>query len=69
MILVFNKHFLSESITVNTRTLTYLGYNEDSQEGFCSRPTEKNNHGPVLMVRSLADSIHHSNKVFASNIY
>jgi len=65
MILIFDEIFLRESISVNTRTLTYIGL-EDFGEGFETRPTEKANHALVLMVQSLADNIHQPIAVFAS---
>lgn len=51
MILVFDEIFLKESITVNTRTLSYLGL-EDFGEGFNVRNSEKANHALVLMIQS-----------------
>jgi len=65
MILVFDEIFLRESISVNTRTLTYIGL-EDFGEGFETRATEKANHALVLMVQSLADNIQQPIAVFAS---
>lgn len=65
MILVFDEIFLRESITVNTRTLSYLGL-EDFGEGFHSKTSDKANHALVLMVQSLTDSIHQPIAVFAS---
>lgn len=49
VILVFDEIFLRESISVNTRTLTYLGL-EDFGEGFETRENKKANHGLVLMI-------------------
>jgi len=56
VILVFDEMFLRESISVNTRTLTYSGL-EDFGDGFETRSSEKANHGLVLMMQSLADNL------------
>lgn len=66
VILVFDEIFLRESISVNTRTLTYLGL-EDFGEGFETKENKKANHGLVLMIQSLADNVHMPIAVFASN--
>jgi len=66
VILVFDEIFLRESISVNTRTLTYLGL-EDFGKGFESRENKKANHALVLMIQSLADNVHMPIAVFASN--
>jgi len=63
---VFDEIFLRESISVNTRTLTYLGL-EDFGEDFETRENKKANHGLVLMIQSLADNVHMPIAVFASN--
>jgi len=63
---VFDEIFFRESISVNTRTLTYLGL-QDFGEGFESREYKKANHELVLMIQSLADNVHMSIAVFASN--
>lgn len=47
MILVLDDIFLRESISFNTRTLTYIW---KTGEGFDTRPTEKSNHVLVLMI-------------------
>lgn len=66
VILVFDEIFLRESISVNTRTLTYNGL-EDFGQDFECRSNKKANHGFVLMIQSLADSLHQPIAVFASN--
>lgn len=65
MIPVFDKIFLRESISVNIRTLTYMGL-EDFGERFEAGTTEKTNHALVLMVQSLDDNTHQPIAVFAS---
>jgi len=65
VILVFDEMLLRESISVNTRTLTYSGL-EDFGDGFETRSSEKANHGLVLMIQSLADNLNQPIAVFAS---
>lgn len=64
VILVFDEICLRESISVNTRTLSYHGL-EDFGQGFESRSSEKANYGLVLMIQSLADDLHQPIAVFA----
>jgi len=65
VILVFDEIFFRGSLSVNTRSLTYLG-SDDFGEGFESRDNEKANHALVLMIQSLADNLHQPIAVFAS---
>lgn len=65
VILVFDEIFLRESISVNTRALTYHGL-EDFGDGFEKRTPEKANHALVLMLQSLADNLQQPIAVFAS---
>lgn len=65
VILTFDEIFLRESLSVNTRTLTYHGL-EDFGDGFEKKLKEKANHALVLMIQSLADSVHQPIAMFAS---
>lgn len=62
---MFDEIFLRESINVNVRSLSYLGF-ADFGEGFETRSPEKANHALVLMIQSLADNLHQPIAVFAS---
>lgn len=66
VILVFDEIFLRESLTVNTRTLSYHGL-EDFGEGFETKEYKKANHALVLMIQCLADNVQTPIAVFASN--
>lgn len=65
VILVFDEIFLREGLGVNTRSLTYHGL-EDFGDDFDVKTSEKANHGLVLMIQSLAESLHQPIAVFAS---
>lgn len=65
VILTFDEIFLRESLSVNTRTLTYHGQ-EDFGDGFEEKLKERANHALVLMIQSLADSISQPIAMFAS---
>lgn len=62
--LVFDEIFLRESLGVNTKNLTYLGL-EDLGDDFDNK-AELANHALVLMIQSLAESLHQPIAVFAS---
>lgn len=67
-ILVFDEISLRESISVNTRTLTYSGL-EDFGSGFEASSNEKPqkaNHALVLMLQSLTQKLHQPIAVFAT---
>lgn len=66
-ILVFDEIFLRQSLSVNTRSLTYLGL-QDYGDGLDIKiqGSEKADHALVLMLQTLADSIHQPIAVFTS---
>lgn len=62
--LVLDEVFLRESLSVNTKNLTYLGL-EDMGDDFDNK-AELANHALVLMIQSLAENLHQPIAVFAS---
>jgi len=62
--LVLDEIFLRESLSVNTKNLTYLGL-EDLGDDFDNK-AELANHALVLMIQSLSESLHQPIAVFAS---
>jgi len=62
--LVLDEIFLRESLSVNTKNLTYLGL-EDLGDDFDNK-AELANHALVLMIQSLAENLHQPIAVFAS---
>lgn len=66
-ILVFDEIFLRQSLSVNTRSLTYLGL-QDYGDGLDikTQGSEKADHALVLMLQTLADSVHQPIAVFTS---
>jgi len=66
-VLLFDEVFLRESISINSRTLTYTGledYGNEIENKINS--SEKANYGLVLMWQSLADNFTQPIAVFAS---
>ena len=66
-VLLFDEVFLRESLSVNSRTLTYTGLEDYGKEIENKiKSSEKANHGLVLMWQSLADNFTQPIAVFAS---
>jgi len=67
-ILLFDEISLRESLSVNTRELTYIGLEDFGEEIESKKDSNKKaNHGLVLMWQSLAESFVQPIAVFASH--
>jgi len=67
-ILLLDEMFLWESISVNSRTLSYSGLEDYGDEMKSSKNSDqKANHGLVFMWQSLADNVVQPIAVFASH--
>jgi hypothetical protein len=67
-ILLFDEISLRESLSVNTRELTYIGLEDFGEEIESKKDSnKKTNHGLVLMWQSLAESFVQPIAVFASH--
>ncbi|KAF0734603.1 Transposable element P transposase [Aphis craccivora] len=65
--ILFDEIFLRQSLSVNTRSLTYLGFQDYGDGlGIKIQGSEKADHALVLMLQTLADSIHQPIAVFTS---
>lgn len=65
VVLVLDEISLRESISVNTRNLTYHGL-EDYGDELNTKNTGKANHALVLMIQGLSEKFHQPIAVFAS---
>jgi len=65
-VLIFDEIFLRESISVDTKTLTYCGLEDFGKDNSNLNSGQKADHGLVMMFQSLGSNITQPIAVFAS---
>jgi len=65
-VILLDEMFLRESLSVNSRSLTYTGLEDFGNESIRNKSNLKANHGLVFMWQSLAENMVQPIAVFAS---